>query len=65
MSLPVKKIYIDTKNEKDNSISNSQFRWELPEAISLPHNTIFFIDDVSIPHSWYTINENLNGKNSK
>tara|TARA_B100000513_G_scaffold195689_1_gene127003 strand:+ start:363 stop:1259 length:897 start_codon:yes stop_codon:yes gene_type:complete len=62
MSLPVKKIYVDTKNKTDDSISNSQFKWELPETISLPHNCIFYIDDITIPHSWYTINANLNDR---
>ena len=60
--LPVKKIYVDTKNKTTDSISNSQFKWELPETISLPHNTIFFVDDISIPHSWYTINQNMNDR---
>ena len=62
MSLPVKKIYVDTKSKTTDSISNSQFKWEIPETISLPHNTIFYVDDISVPHSWYTVNENLNDR---
>ena len=62
MSLPVKKIYVDTKNKTSDSVSNSQFKWELPETISLPHNCIFYIDDITIPYSWYTINANLNDR---
>ena len=26
----------------------------------LPDNTVCYIDDISIPHTWYTIEENLN-----
>ena len=60
--IPVKKIYIDTTKKTSDSISNSQFKWELPETVSLPHNTIFFVDDICIPHSWYTIEQNVNDR---
>jgi len=60
--IPVKKIYIDTHYKTTDSISNSQFKWELPETLTLPHNTIFYVDDINIPHSWYTIEENVNDR---
>ena len=60
--LPCKKIYIDTKHKTIDSISNSDFRWELPETLTLPHNTIFYVDDICIPHSWYTIETNVNDR---
>ena len=60
--LPVKKIYIDTKKKTADSISNSNFQYEIPETIALPHNTIFYIDDVCIPHSWYTIEDGVNDR---
>ena len=60
--LPCKKIYIDTKHKTTDSISNSKFKWELPETLTLPHNTIFFVDDICIPHSWYTIEANVNDR---
>ena len=60
--LPCKKIYIDTKHKTTDSISNSNFKWELPETLSLPHNTIFYVDDICIPHSWYTIEANVNDR---
>jgi hypothetical protein len=28
----------------------------------MPHNTIFFVDDICIPHSWYTIEANVNDR---
>ena len=33
----------------------------LQEALGLPDNTVCYIDDISIPHSWYTI-EYFNNK---
>ena len=60
--LPCKKIYIDTHFKTLDSASNSQFKIELPETLTLPHNTIFYVDNISIPHSWYTIEENLNDR---
>ena len=60
MSLPVKKIYIDTRYRTTDSISTSQFKWELPDTLALAHNTIFHLDDISIPHSWYIVEEDVN-----
>ena len=58
----IKKIYIDTRFRTDNSQSTSDFKISLPESVNLPENTKFFIDDISIPHSWYSIEEGLNDK---
>ena len=30
---------------------------ELKESLDLPDNTICYIDDISIPHTWYTIED--------
>ena len=58
--LPVQKVYIDTRCRTTDSISTSQFKWELPDTLALPHNTIFHLDDISIPHAWYTVTEDVN-----
>lgn len=62
MALPIKKIYVDTQFKSDDSISNSNFKIDVPLSLSFPENSIFFIDDVSIPHSWYVIEAGLNDK---
>ena len=43
MALPVKKIYIGTNMKTFDSYSNSNFKWELPETVALPHNCIFLL----------------------
>ena len=60
--LPIKKVYIDTRYKTNDSISTSQFKIELPDTLALPHNTIFHLDDISIPHSWRTVEEDVNDK---
>ncbi len=60
--LPCKKIYIDTKHKTADSISNRNFKWELPETLTMPHNTIFYVDDICLPHSWYTIEAFVNDR---
>ena len=60
--LPVKKIYIDSRYKTKDSISNSQFKFELPSSILLPDDSVFYIDDICIPHTWYTIETNINDK---
>ena len=56
----IKKVYIDSRYKSNDSVSNSDFKFELKEALDLPDNTVCYIDDISIPHTWYTIEENLN-----
>jgi hypothetical protein len=56
----VKKIYVDSRFRTNGSVSNSDFKFELNEAIDLPDNTVCYVDDISIPHSWHTIEQNRN-----
>ena len=56
----IKKVYIDSRYKSNDSVSNSDFKFELKEGLDLPDNTVCYIDDISIPHTWYTIEENLN-----
>ena len=58
----IKKIYIDTRFRTDSSSNSSDFKISLPETVYLPDNTKFFIDDVSIPHSWYSVEKDINDK---
>ena len=62
MALPIKKLYIDTKYKNRESVSNSNFKIDLPTTLYFPDNSVFYIDDISIPHSWHTIEENVNDK---
>ena len=62
MSLPVKKIYVDSRYRTTDSISSSNFKFQLPETVLMPHNAAFYIDDVAMPHSWYTVEKDVNDK---
>ena len=57
----IKKVYVDSQYKRNDSVSNSGSKFELQEALDLPDNTVCYIDDISIPHSWYTI-EDFNNK---
>ena len=57
--LPVKKIYVDSKFKTNDSVSDSHFKIQLPETLLMHDNCVFYIDDVCIPHSWYTIEQIL------
>jgi len=61
-SLPIKKIYCDTKFRRFDSKSTSDFKIDLPQTIKLPDNCVCYIDDVSIPRTWYTVEYNVNDK---
>ena len=58
--LPIKKIYIDTSFMSSDSESSSNFKVDLPTTVTLPEDTVFYIDAICIPHSWYTIDEERN-----
>ena len=57
MALAVKKIYIDTRFKTKNSYSNSDFKFQLSQTVQLPDNCVCFIDDIIVPHSWYSIED--------
>ena len=57
----IKKIYVDSRFKTNDSVSNSDFKYELKEQIELPDNTVCYVDDISIPHSWYSV-EDYNNK---
>ena len=55
--LPVKKIYVDSKYKTADSKSDANFKFQLPSTCYMPDDTKFFISDVAIPHTWYTVND--------
>ena len=62
MSLPVKKIYVDSQYKLPESLTSSSFKIELPYSVTMPHNAIFTVDEICIPHAWYSIEKNINDK---
>ena len=60
--LPIKKIYVDSRFMSSDSKSSSDFKIDLPQNIDLPEDTVFYMDDICIPNSWYTIDEERNNK---
>ena len=56
----VRKVYVDSRFRTKDSVSNSDFKVELKEAIDLPENTVCYVDDISIPHSWHTVESGRN-----
>jgi hypothetical protein len=60
MSLPLKKIYVDTRYRTPDSVSTSNFRIELPYSVELPDNSTFQLTDICIEHSWLTVETGIN-----
>ena len=61
MALRIKKVYIDSRFKTKDSISNSDFKFQLTETVDLPLNCVCCVDDIIIPHSWHTV-EYFNNK---
>ena len=59
---PIEKIYIDSKHRTPDSLSSSHFKYDLPERFLMPDNCVFYVCDVCVPHSWYTIEHGINDK---
>ena len=62
MSLPVKKIYVDSLYKLPESLTSSSLKIELPFSITMPHNAFFSVDEICIPHAWYSIQKDINDK---
>ena len=60
--LPVKKIYVDSRYSTNDSNSDSDFKIQLGRNVYLPDNCVMRIEHVCIPHSWYTIEQDINDK---
>ena len=56
--LKFKKVYIDSSYKVSGT--SSDFTIDLPETVQLEDNMLCQIHEVSVPHSWYSINENNN-----
>ena len=56
----IKKAYVDSRFRIRDSNSDSDFKFESKEALDLPDNTVCYIDDTSIPHTWRTIEPHNN-----
>ena len=56
--MKIKKIYIDSRFRKSGSSSN--FTVELPQTVELTDNTRCHIHEITIPHTWHSINNNNN-----
>ena len=54
-------MYVDSRVRTRDSISDSDFKLEIKEALDLPDNTVCYADDISIPHTW-RISESHNNK---
>ena len=50
-TLPIKKIYVDSRYRTADSSSDSDFRIQLGRNIFLPDDCIMHIENVVIPHS--------------
>ena len=56
--LKFKKVYIDSYYRVSGT--SSDFTIDLPQTVQLEDNMLCQIHEVSIPHSWYSINDTNN-----
>jgi len=62
MTLEVKKIYVDSRFCTPDSNSNSDFKIQLSRNIYLPENCVMHIENITLPHAWYSIEAGINDK---
>ena len=56
------KRYVDSRHKTVDSVSDSNFKYELPYTLHMPHNACFYITDFCIPNCWRTIDAGMNDK---
>jgi hypothetical protein len=57
-----RRIVIDSRYRTADSSSNADFYVELPYMVNVPAGSLAYIDNISLSHSWPTIQENVNDK---
>jgi hypothetical protein len=60
MVLPVKKIYINSNFKTADSQSDSDFKFQLARTFSFPKNTVFYIENFTCSHAWWTVEQGFN-----
>ena len=58
--LKYKKVYIDSYYKVSGT--SSRFTTDLPETVQLEDNMLCQIHEVSIPHSWYSVQKGVNDR---
>ena len=54
------KTYVDSRFRTRDSSSDGDFKVDLKEPLDLPGNTVCYVDDISIPQTWRTIESHNN-----
>ena len=62
MTLEVKKIYVDSRFCTHDSNSDSDFKIQLSRNIYLPEKCVMHIENITMPHAWYSIEAGINDK---
>ena len=60
--LPTKTIYIESRWKTKDSVSHTDFKYDLGISVNMPEGAHFYMDDVNIPNSWYSVEEGVNNK---
>lgn len=60
MTLPLKKLYIDSSYRNSLNDNPNDFTIDLKESLNFEDKTKMYLDDVSIPHTWYSVQEGYN-----
>jgi hypothetical protein len=58
--LPVKNIYINSNFKTADSESDSNFKFQLTRTFSFPKNSVFYIENFTCSHAWYSVEQNIN-----
>jgi hypothetical protein len=58
--LEIKKIYVDSRFCTPDSYSDSDFKIQLARNIYLPEKCVMHIENITIPHAWYSIEKGIN-----
>ena len=60
--LKVKKIYIDSRFKTEDSKSHTDFAYDIGTTCFMEDGTSYYMDDVNIPNSWYSVEQGVNSK---
>ena len=57
-----RRIVIDSRYRTSDTSNNADFYVELPYAVNVPTGSLAYIDNISLSHSWPTIQQDVNDR---
>ena len=57
-----RRLVVDSRFRRKESVSNSNFTINLPYAVTVPAGSLMYVDSICLSHAWPTVQTNINDR---